>query len=158
MVDRVRNPSKLCSVCKALMSLALVLTFSMVIATLCASAQLQSINGSVRGIVTDPTGAPVAGVTVTVKNLDTGFTRQVVTAADGVYLAANLPIGTYSVATSANGFAPFVQSGVRLDAGSDVTISQQLKLGGVATEVEVTGDAPIGRDGALRSRADDHTG
>ena len=141
MAGSVHTPSKLRLAYKA--SLLFALALSIAINSPNACAQLQSINGSVRGIITDPTGAPIAGVTVTVKNLDTGFTRQVVTAGDGVYLSANLPIGTYSVATAASGFAPFTQSGVRLDAGSDVTISQQLKLGSVATEVEVTSDAPI---------------
>jgi hypothetical protein len=106
-------------------------------------AQQQSINGSIRGTITDPSNAPIPGVSVTVKNLDTGFTRQVTTSTDGVYLAPNLPIGTYSVSTTANGFAPFSQSGVHLDAGSDVTVSQQLRLGSVATQIEVASDAPI---------------
>ena len=143
MAPSLRTPSKFRSACQASLLFAMALPLAAVLAAPSAAAQLQSINGSVRGIITDPTGAPIAGVTVTLKNLDTGFTRQVVTSGDGVYLAANLPIGNYSVATSASGFAPFTQSGVRLDAGSDATISQQLKLGNVATEVEVTGDAPI---------------
>lgn len=108
-----------------------------------ASAQQQSINGSIRGSITDPSGAPVAGVAVTVKNLDTGFTREVMTAGDGVYLAPNLPIGVYSVSTAAAGFAPFLQTGVTLNAGLDATVNQQLKLGSVATELQVTADAPI---------------
>jgi hypothetical protein len=108
-----------------------------------AFAQQQSINGSIRGTITDTSGAPVAAVTVTVKNLDTGFTRVVSTAADGVYLAPNLPIGNYSVSTTAAGFAPFAQTGIHLDAGLDATVNQQLKVGSVATQVEVTADAPI---------------
>jgi hypothetical protein len=108
-----------------------------------ALSQQQSINGSIRGTITDPSGAPVPNVTVTVLNLNTGFTRQVVTASDGVYVAANLPIGTYSVATAATGFAAYSQSGIHLDAGSDLTVNQALKVGGVATEVQVTADAPI---------------
>ena len=128
---------------KALVYLAAVFAIGAGTVPSAAFAQQQSINGSIRGVITDPTGAPVAGVTVTVKNLDTGFTRQVVTAGDGVYLAPNLPIGNYSVATSASGFAPYTQSGIHLDAGADATVNQALKIGGVATEVQVTADAPI---------------
>ena len=108
-----------------------------------ACAQEQSINGSIRGVITDPSGAPVAGVSVTVKNINTGFTRQTVTATDGVYLAPNLPIGIYSVSTTASGFAPLSQTGIHLNAGTDATVDQKLQLGNVATTVEVTGDAPI---------------
>ena len=128
---------------KAIVVLAFAIAFAVAIGPGRASAQQQSINGSIRGIITDPTGSAVAGVSVTVKNLDTGFIRQVVSAADGVYIAANLPIGNYSVSTAASGFAPFTQSGVHLDAGSDVTVNQALKVGSVATEVVITADAPI---------------
>lgn len=106
-------------------------------------AQLQSINGSIRGTVTDPSGAPVVGSTITVKNVDTGFTRSVVTSSDGVYIAANLPLGTYSVSSEATGFAPLRQTGIHLSAGSDLTVDESLKVGDVATQVEVSSDAPI---------------
>ncbi len=106
-------------------------------------AQQESINGSIRGTITDPPAAPIAGVTITVKNLAAGFTRQVTSNGDDVYLEPNLSIGTYSVASSAHGFAPIARSGVHLDASIDATVDQQLKLGSVTTEMQVTGDAPI---------------
>ena len=142
MLPHIRNPFP-STARKAIVLLAFVFAIATAIKPHRASAQQQSINGTIRGIITDSAGASVAGVTVTVRNLDTGFTRQVVSAGDGVYVAANLPIGTYSVATAASGFAPITQSGVRLDAGSDATVNQVLKIGGVATEVQVTSDAPI---------------
>ncbi len=99
----------------------------------CAYAQSQSINGTIRGTVTDATGAPVAGATVTVRNLDTGFTREFKTGDDGIYIAPNLPIGTYSVHSEFAGFAPLTQSGVHIDAGSSVTVDEQMKTGSVET-------------------------
>jgi hypothetical protein len=124
---------------------ALALSFAFAIGSTAtfAHAQLQSINGSIRGLVTDPTGAPVSGATITVKNVDTGFTRQVVTAGDGVYIAANLPIGAYSVSSAATGFSSKTQSGIHLSAGSDLTLNEQLTVGSVSTQVQVTSDAPI---------------
>ena len=109
----------------------------------CAYAQSQSINGTIRGVVTDATGAPMLGATVTVRNLDTGFTRQFKTGDDGIYIAPNLPLGTYSVTAESAGFAPLTQSGVHIDAGSSVTVDENLKAGSVATQIEVTSDAPI---------------
>ena len=108
-----------------------------------AFAQSQSINGTIRGIVTDATGAPIAGATVTVKNLDTGFVRQFKTADDGLYIAPNLPLGTYSVLGESSGFAPLTQSGIHVEAGSSATVDEHLATGTVATQVEVTSDAPI---------------
>ena len=52
-------------------------------------------------------------------------------------------MGTYSVSTSSGSFAPYVQSGVHVNAGSDLTVNESLKVGTVATEVEVSADAPI---------------
>ena len=53
-------------------------------------AQSQSINGTIRGEVSDSTGAPIAGATVTVRNLDTGYTRTITSTADGLYIAPDL--------------------------------------------------------------------
>ena len=108
-----------------------------------AHGQSQAINGTIRGQITDPTGAPVPNVTVTVENADTGYKRELTTDGEGNYLAANLPLGTYSVAAKTSSFAPYVQRGVHVDAGSDLTVNESLKLGSVATEVQVSSDAPI---------------
>src|ERR1700761_1036916 len=90
-------------------------------------SQSQSINGTIRGVVTDTTGSPIAGAKITVKNLDTGFTRETTTASDGVYIAPDPPIGNYSVQTTSGGFAGITQTGVHLDAGTSATVDQQLK-------------------------------
>ncbi|HEY4354154.1 MAG TPA: TonB-dependent receptor [Acidobacteriaceae bacterium] len=106
-------------------------------------SQSQSINGTIRGQITDGTGAPVPNATVVVKSADTGYTRTITTDTDGNYLAPNLPLGTYSVATTSGAFAPYTQRGIHVDAGSDLTVNEALKVGTVATEVEVSSDAPI---------------
>ena len=50
-----------------------------------AAATAQTVTGSVRGTVTDPSGAVVAGATVTVTNTGTGVTNQTVTDKSGLY-------------------------------------------------------------------------
>src|ERR1700733_12992732 len=85
-------------------------------------SQSQSINGTIRGLVTDVNGSPISGARITVKNLDTGFTREGTSSSDGVYIAPDLPIGNYSVQTSSSGFAGITQTGVHLDAGSSATV------------------------------------
>jgi hypothetical protein len=108
-----------------------------------ASGQSQSINGTIRGTVMDATGAVLPDVTLTITNVGTGFTRQAKSGGDGIYIVPNLPIGTYSVLAEANGFAPLTQKGVKVEAGSSVTVDEQLHAGSVATQVLVVGDAPI---------------
>lgn len=106
-------------------------------------SQSQSINGTIRGQITDSTGAPVPNASVVVKNADTGYTRTLTTDTDGAYLAPNLPLGTYSVTATSGAFAPYIQRGITLNAGSDLTVNESLKVGTVATEVQVSSDAPI---------------
>src|ERR1700723_852651 len=108
-----------------------------------AFGQAQSINGSIRGIVTDTTGSPVPGASVTIRNIDTGYLREVKTDDAGLYLAPALPIGTYSVSAASSGFAPLTQTGIHLTAGTEVTVDEHLALGSVSTEIKGTSDAPI---------------
>ena len=68
-------------------------------------AQSQSINGTIRGRAVDPTGASLPGATVTITNPALGVTRTAQTGSDGYYTFINLPLGTYSVAFTASGFA-----------------------------------------------------
>lgn len=127
----------------SLLSAALLAALPGFVTTLPSWSQSQSINGTIRGTVTDVTGAPIPGATVTIKNIDTGLTRVVVTGDQGLYITPDLPVGAYSVNATASGFAPLTQTGIRLTAGSEVVIDGQLKTGSVATQVEVTAAAPI---------------
>lgn len=126
-----------------LLGAALFAELPVLIAPLPAWAQSQSINGTIRGSITDSTGAPIAGANVTVKNLDTGYTRQVTASGDGLYIVPDLPTGTYSVSSEASGFAPLTQTGIHLAAGNEIVIDEALKAGSVATQVEVSAEAPI---------------
>lgn len=108
-----------------------------------AFGQSQSINGTIRGQITDASGAPVPNTQITVKNTDNGYTRELTSDNDGRYVAPNLPIGTYSVTANSTSFAPLTQSGIQIGAGTDSTIDEVLKPGSVATQVTVTSQGPI---------------
>ncbi len=108
-----------------------------------AWGQSQAINGTIRGLVSDSTGAPIAGATVTVTNNDTGIARQVKTDSGGLYVAADLTLGTYTVNVQSTGFAPVNNAGVIIQAGTSAVVNETLQPGTVTTQVEVTSDAPI---------------
>src|SRR4051812_27216791 len=97
-----------------------------------AFAQSQAINGSIRGRVSDPAGAPVAQATVKVENTQTGFNRSVDTGDDGYYVIANLPLGPYTVTIQKTGFNIERHADVILNAGTDATIDGDLKVGSVS--------------------------
>ena len=72
-----------------------------------ASAQLSTARLS--GQVTDQSGAVLPGVTVTVTQTNTGFTRSDVTDGDGSYVMPNLPTGPYRLEVSLSGFRTYTK-------------------------------------------------
>src|SRR3989442_9033580 len=70
----------------------------------------QGTSGTILGTVTDPQAAVIAGVTVSVKNLDTQLQRQVVTDSSGYYRVEALPVGRYEVRAERQGFKVTVNS------------------------------------------------
>ena len=111
----------------------------------CASvtwAQSESINGTIRGRISDPSDQPVAGSNVTVVNNATGYTRSVASADDGYYVIASLPIGTYTVTITKDGFETLKFTEIVLQAGRDAVVEGVLKLGSVSTSIEVSGGLP----------------
>ena len=112
----------------------------------CASvswAQSESINGTIRGRVSDPSSQPVTGSNVTATNNATGYSRAVTSGDDGYYVIASLPIGTYTVTITKDGFQTLKFTEIVLQAGGNAVVDGALKLGSVNTSIEVTGGVPI---------------
>ncbi len=108
-----------------------------------AWGQSQAINATIRGRVTDPSGAAVPDASVTVTNPARGFTRSANTGPEGYYVFPNLPLGTYAVSVKKEGFASLQHPDVVLEAGKEAVIDAQLKLGTVTESIEVSGGAPV---------------
>ena len=106
-------------------------------------AQTQSINGTIRGRVTDAAAANVPGAAISVNNDATGFARSVESNSDGIYVVPNLPLGTYTVKIAKEGFDVERHTNIVLDAGTEAVIDSQLKVGSLSSTVEVTSGAPI---------------
>src|SRR5258705_2712455 len=111
----------------------------LVLATAVASAQLSTAELS--GRVTDPSGAVLPGVTVTMTQTATRATRTAVTDADGAYVLSNLPTGPYQLEVSLQGFRSYVQNGMELKVGATPTINVPVELGNVAETITVEGAA-----------------
>ena len=74
----------------------------------------QTITATILGTVEDTTGAVIPGVTVEVRNTDTGVTRTVEADARGAYVAPQLPLGNYQVQASSAGFKVQIRTGITL--------------------------------------------
>src|SRR6266849_5539930 len=93
--------------------------------------QAAAINGQIEGTVTDPSGAVVPGATITIENVNTGFTRTLKTDESGFFRFTVLPLGTYALKADASGFAQEKRSGIAISAGSTATLNLSLGLAGV---------------------------
>ena len=92
---------------------------------------------AVTGNVSDPTGAVIRGVEVTVTNAATGAARTVITNETGTYTVAQLPPGTYNISASLPGFSTKVVNGVSLPIGETVVVNLGLEVGQVTDVVDV---------------------
>ena len=99
------------------------------IVLLSSSLFSQGSTGRILGNVTDQTGAVIPGVTVTIRDVDRGVARTLVTDEAGIYNAPNLQPGTYSVRAELSGFAPVERQNIKLEVGQDIRIDAVLKPG-----------------------------
>jgi hypothetical protein len=100
----------------------------------------QDFQASIGGVVTDPVGAPVAGVQVRVTNLERRINYDSTSNESGLYLIRFLPPGTYDVSAEKSGFKRFVREGIRLAAVDRLDLGIRLELGAVSESVTVTGE------------------
>ena len=97
-----------------------------------------AITGDITGVVSDPTGAVVPNVSITVKSLDTGSLQTSKTSSSGSYRFSLLSPGNYSVTVSATGFQAIARK-VTVSLGADTIANVQLALSSSTETVEVTG-------------------
>ncbi|MDO8681065.1 MAG: TonB-dependent receptor [Acidobacteriota bacterium] len=120
--------------------LALTLLVLSLVSTGRAAAQT---GGTLQGPVIDDQGLALPGVTVTLTNTETGWTRAIVTNSEGWYRAAALSPGTYEIRAELSGFATALRSRVPLTLGQELTVRIELKVATLQETVTVTGTAPL---------------
>jgi carboxypeptidase family protein len=108
-----------------------------------ASNAFAQVSATLSGIVTDPSGAAVAGADVTAKEADTGLTRNATTNNAGRYQLFALPVGQYELHIKKQGFSEGVHTGIQLAVGQEAVVDLQLRLGQVDERVTVNENAPI---------------
>ncbi|MGC2644645.1 MAG: carboxypeptidase-like regulatory domain-containing protein, partial [Candidatus Sulfotelmatobacter sp.] len=114
-----------------MLSAALAVVFSV-------GAFAQTQLASVSGIITDPSGALVPGVSVTIVNQGTGLKRSGLTDTAGEYRFAGLPTGNYSLRLEKTGFQSQVREGVELTSAAEVLINSRLVIGNVREQTTVS--------------------
>ncbi len=91
----------------------------------------------------DPSGAAVAGATVSAIQTETGFTRATTTDRTGAYLLLELPVGHYKLRTEAKGFRTYVQEGIILEVNETAAVPVKLSVGSETQNIQVEADAQL---------------
>jgi hypothetical protein len=97
----------------------------------------------ITGLIQDPTGAVIPGVTVTVRDTNRGTTQSTVTNEGGNYNFPNLSSGVYVVSAEATGFKKAASRELRLEVNQTVEFDVRMEVGDLTEQVEVTGSAPL---------------
>jgi len=106
-------------------------------------ASAQQGTTELRGRVIDAQGAVLPGVTVVVRNQETGMVRDTVSGQDGIFIASGLVPGTYQLAAELQGFKKFERKDLRLEVGKTSSIDVSMSVGTIEETVTVTSESPL---------------
>jgi Carboxypeptidase regulatory-like domain len=114
------STQSLCSTIRLLFLLRLVCA-----EVICA----QTFGGGIRGTITDPSGASVAGAFIMIEEVGAGLKWELVSSSAGLYSAHSLPVGKYSVWVDTPGFAAAKREGVAVEEGSERVVDVEFAVG-----------------------------
>src|SRR5262249_244426 len=103
----------------------------------------QTTNATLRGLITDQSGAVLPGVTISVRNQGTGIERSTLSDETGNYQVAALPVGVYQIDVRLSGMKPQIVSGLTLEVGQIAVRDFKMEVGGLAEEVTVAANAAL---------------
>ena len=107
-----------------------------------SAARAQDYETALTGTVFDAAGAGVGNASISIVNVDTNAKRDAKATSSGSYLVGNLPIGSYNLHVSADGFASSETDNIRLVVGQTRTLNIRLKVGSISQDVQVQDTDP----------------
>jgi hypothetical protein len=116
--------------------------FVIVVVLLAGAAQAQVSDATLNGAVRDPSGAVIAGATVTLRNLDTAIEKTTNSNGSGEYSFQSITPGRYILSATAGGFSPKEISEFILTVGQAAAIDFTLAVGSESQKVTVEAAAP----------------
>ncbi|HEY5331797.1 MAG TPA: TonB-dependent receptor [Acidobacteriaceae bacterium] len=118
-----------------------VLICTVLLGTGMIAARAQTVTGSIRGTITDPSGAAVTGAKITAREVSTGVVSTTTTDRSGAYNFQSLRIGTYVVSGSKAGFSTTENRLFSLEIDQIAKIDIKLHVGEVTATVDVASDS-----------------
>jgi len=120
---------------------ALLACFAVLFLCVSVAPAQSGTTGALSGTVTDPSGAVIAGATVTATNIGTGQARTATTDANGSFKFSLLPPGNYSVKFSATGFKTSDVASITVNATETAVLNQPLAVGAQTESITVESTA-----------------
>jgi Carboxypeptidase regulatory-like domain/TonB dependent receptor len=112
--------------------------------SLCLNTPAQtSVNGSLRGRITDIKGAAVAGATVTLTNAGTNIRQTATAGEDGSYIFARVVPGSYSIVAEKTGFKQVQHGNLAIAVNEAAVVDMTLEVGSVTEAITVQAGAAI---------------
>jgi hypothetical protein len=108
-----------------------------------AVALAQAPSGEINGVVTDASGAPMPGVTITLTNQSTDAVREIQTNDSGLYVLPAIPPGVYTLKATLTGFRTLEHRDITVQVGSASRIPLTMDVGQLTEVVEIAGGAPL---------------
>ena len=115
-----------------------ILAIACALFALAGSSVAQNAAGTLSGVVTDSSGSAIPNATVTVENTATNVKQTIPTNAEGRFYQRYVLPGTYSVTVEKTGFQKSITTDIVVNVEQTVGLTIALKVGDVATTVEVT--------------------
>ncbi|MGD0479384.1 MAG: TonB-dependent receptor [Terracidiphilus sp.] len=115
-------------------------SFAVLLTLGAASRAFAQSTGSIRGTVSDPSGAAIARAAVTVTDTSTSLGRDTVTNESGIFVFPDLPIGTYTLKIAAPGFETMNRPGLTLLTGQVIDLPIAMAVGSQTQQITVTSE------------------
>jgi hypothetical protein len=122
--------------------LRLVCALAIMLATAVFS-NAQSTGGRMRGTVTDASGGAITGAKLLLTNEANGTQRDTESGSNGEYIFLEVPVGTYQIEVTQQGFKKYFRKGLVVNLNEVVSFDIPLQIGGTSEVVEVTGAPPL---------------
>jgi hypothetical protein len=119
------------------------IVFVLAVALFSVSTGWGQANTSLRGVVTDQTGAVVPKAQLTLANIATGLERKTVSRGGGDYEFLQVPPGTYRLTVEASGFKRYEANNLPLEVNNPATVNVSLEVGGTTQTVAVTAEVAL---------------
>lgn len=120
-------------------ALSVLLLFGLVFSLVYSQQQ----TGTIRGVITDPDGNPLPGVTVTVTSEALMGAQSYISTETGAFRFPALPPGTYKLTAEMTGFKTYTRENIIVRVGMTVTIDFSMEVAAVEEEITITAASPV---------------